>query len=114
MHPTSASLSRVDPTDGRRQQAFDFRDGKWEHDDDSVSTVFSTTDLSKFDSKAVLATLDGAAQVFDFKNLDGRWLVVDGDENGGLEVRVYVSDHDLNGYEELNPDGTVRKVHPPS
>jgi hypothetical protein len=115
VYPGYAILDRADPADKRRKKSYDYRGGDWT--DWTAGTTSSSdmeADLSQFDVTAVLATLNGAARSFDFTNPESTYLIIDGKADGTLGLSIYVSDHGLSGYMEVNPDGSVKKTHPPS
>jgi hypothetical protein len=115
VYPEYAILDRADPQDNRRKKSYDYRGGEWtDWTNGSVSSSDTEADLSKFDVTAVLATLNGAAKSFDFNNPESTYLIVEGKEDGSLGLSIYVSDHGLSGYMEVNPAGSVKKAHPPS
>jgi hypothetical protein len=115
VYPEYAVLDRGDPQDSRRKKSYTFRGGDWtDWTNGSVSSSDAEADLSKFDVAAVLATLNGAPKTFDFNNPESTYLIIDGEEDGSLGLSIYVSDHGLSGYMEVNPDGSIKKTHPPS
>jgi hypothetical protein len=115
VYPEYASMNRPDPQDARRNQDFDYRNGAWTTGiiATSVGPFDNLVDLGKFDVAAVTAQVPGVAQKFDFKDPDASYLIVEGEEGGGLRIAIYVSDHGLGGRVEVNPDGSVNKVYPP-
>jgi serine/threonine protein kinase len=115
VYPEYASLNRPDPQDSRRNQDYDYRNGAWSTGiiATPVSPLDNLADLSKFDVAAVTAQVPGVAQKFDFKDPDGSYLIVEGQDGGSLDLSIYASDHGLSGRIEVNPDGSVKKVYPP-
>jgi hypothetical protein len=111
-----AIIDRADPNDTRRVLNYMYRGGDWK----SWSTPSSRfpsdvlADLSTFDVTAVIATLASAPQLLDLKNPDNTYLIVRGADGGNLELSIYVSDHGLSGWMEVNPDGSVKELHPPT
>lgn len=96
-------------------KSYTYRGGDWsEWTDGSVSSSDVSADLSKFDVAAVLPTLQGAPKLFDFKNVDSTNMLIRGVTGGALELSMSVSDHGLNGYLTVNPDGSVKRLNPPT
>ena len=58
--------------------------------------------------------MQSAPKSFDFKNPEDTYLNIRGEMGGQLDLSIYVSDHGLHGCLEINPDGSVRKLHPPT
>lgn len=116
IYPEYASLDRPDPSDKRRKKNYDYRGGDFNESiiQTSVDSSDHLADLSKFDEAAVIANFAGAAKAFDFKNPDSQYAIVDGQEDGSLKLSIYVNDHGLSGWMEINPDGSVKESHPPS
>jgi serine/threonine protein kinase len=115
VYPGYASLNRPDPQDSRRNQGYDYRNGSWTTGiiATSISPIDYLGDLGKFDVAAVTAQVASVPQKFDFKNPDATYLIVEGEDGGGLRIAIYASDHGLSGRIEFNPDGSVSKVYPP-
>jgi hypothetical protein len=116
IYPEYASLDRPDPNDKRRKKNYDYRGGDFDESiiQTSVSSSDHLADLSKFDEAAVIANFAGAAKAFDFNNPDSQYMIVEGQEDGSLELSMYINDHGLSGWMEINPDGSVKARHPPS
>jgi hypothetical protein len=121
--PNSATLRRPDPQNDRRIKTYVYRPGEWsgslEGDwsefgsSDKRSSGDSMADLNKFDVTAVTARLPGAAQALGITDAKETTLDIKGYGNGSLTLSVSVSDGE-DGTVGLNPDGSVKALHPPS
>lgn len=114
VYPDYAVTDRVDPANDRVKQDFMYRNGAWNSwGSDSTATVFDHVgDLSAFDVPAVAATLAGAPQTLGAPDNSMTYLIVEGQEGGGLELRIY-SAAPGTGFMEVNADGSINKVYPP-
>jgi hypothetical protein len=115
VYPTYAIVDRVDPQNNRYDKSYLDRAGKWSDFGGSSLPLpdSAVADLSKFDATAVTAKLPGAAQSLGVSNVKYTYLLVEGVGDGSLKVSIYVSDGVTVAYMELNPDGSVKDVHPP-
>jgi hypothetical protein len=127
VYPDHAGITRADPSNNRHNQTFDNFDGNWRLVDGSDSPPGGefVTDLSKFDVAAVIAKLPGAAQALGMTDVKETTLMIRGladlgsegfsTTTGTLTPQIWVYDilHGA-GYMDLNPDGSVKALHPPS
>ena len=106
-----AIVDRVDPENNRYDKSYIDRSGRWSNFGPSSKpdSDESLIDLSKFDVGAVAAVLPSAAQKLGITNVKSTYLIFD-----AAGVKLYISDGVESGYMELNPDGSVKAVHPPS
>jgi hypothetical protein len=120
----SATLSRPDPHNNRLERTYYYSQGKWNQnleaewrDSGGSSSKRSSSDvladLSKFDVPAVTAMLPGAAQDLNINDAKDTTLDVKGAAGGSLALSIRVSDGE-DGTMDLNPDGSVKALHPPS
>jgi hypothetical protein len=110
-----ADVARVDPTDQRRLKRYTYGGGDWsEHRGSSVSSSDALADLGNFDAAAVLTTMQGAAKSLGLNSSGDTYLIARGVPGGALDLSAHVTDHGLNGYVEINQDGSVKELHPPS
>jgi len=115
VYPGYAIIDRVDPQDNRVEKSY-YYDGNgwsdWGHPSSPMSSE-SVVDLSTFDAAGVAATIAKAPQTLTITNPDLSYLIVEGKSGGGTSYRVYTTDG-LSAYMDINADGTVKQVHPPS
>ena len=115
VYPNYAIIDRVDPQDNRVEKSYYYdRTGwsDWGHPSSPMSSA-GVVDLSTFDAAGVAATIAKAPQTLTITNPDVSYLIVEGKSGGGTSYRVYTSDG-LSAYMDINADGTVKQVHPPS
>jgi hypothetical protein len=110
-----AVLDRADPQHDRHKQSYTYRGGKWTTFGKSttISSFDNLVDLSKFNTTAVIATLKGAPESLDITDPKDTDLIVKGAKDGSLSLTIDVSDGDR-GSMDINPDGSVKALHPPS
>ncbi len=113
-YPDYATTARVDPNNSHVKQDYMYRDGQWNSwgSDTTTSSFDVLADLSAFDANAVAATLAGAPQAVGAPDGSKTYLIVEGAEGGGLELSIH-SIAPGTGFLEVNPDGSVKEVHPP-
>jgi hypothetical protein len=119
----NATLWRADPQNNRLEKPYIYRQGKWnqslegEWSDWGSSSKRSSSDfladLSKFDVTAVTARLPGAAQALNITNARRTDLNIKGAAGGSLVLSISVTDGE-SATMDLNPDGSVKALHPPS
>ena len=117
VYPDYAVLTRDDPQNPRHTKGYLYRDGNWKDwGSESRATSFDfVADLGKFDVAAVIAQLNGAPQALGITNVKSTYLIVEGADGGAVHLSAYASSNiGDSGYIELNPDGSVKKLHPPS
>ena len=108
----NVSLSRADPTNNGHQKLYSFYDGSW-HDVDTNPVPApgeALADLGKFDVVGVTAALKSAPQTLHLPAGEKVYLVVQGQPDGSLALRIFddgTGDNDM----EINPDGSVKEVH---
>lgn len=94
-------------------KTYEYDGHEWSDWSGSVaSSDYSADDLSRFDVAAVVATVASAPKSLGFTQSEHVDLIVSADVDA-LKLEVHVDDHGRSGWLELNPDGTVTKVHPP-
>jgi hypothetical protein len=117
VYPDYAVLTRDDPQNPRHKKDYLYRDGNWKDwGSESRATSFDfVADLGKFDVAAVIAKLNGAPKALNITNVKSTYLIVEGAESGAVHLSAYASSNiGDSGYIELNPDGSIKKLHPPS
>lgn len=116
VRPDYATLTRPDPQDDRVYLNYIYRGDDWTQwtGPSSKSSFDYEADLGEFDVDAVLAQLPGAAQKLTITRPEDSYLTLRGAEDGGLEIRVHVSGGGLSGSMELNRDGAVETLSPPT
>jgi serine/threonine-protein kinase len=114
VYPEYAITERVSPTNSHVEQDFMYRDGQWSSwgADTTASSLDYVADLNAFNVPAVAATLAGAPQALGAPNGSQMYLIVEGAEGGGLELSIH-SGAPGTGFMEVNPDGSVKEIHPP-
>ncbi|WP_099187879.1 DUF1707 SHOCT-like domain-containing protein [Mycobacterium pseudokansasii] len=121
IYPTYAVLDRKDPADDRRVLSYTYRGG-WGDPTSSAKggADAALVDLGKFDVKATVGIMRGAAETLGMKQSDvtNMYLVIDPAEDpttpGALSLSVYVSSDYGGGYIVFAGDGTVKQVSYPS
>ena len=113
IYPDYASTDRVDPKNEHVKQNYLYRDGDWKAWAPAMSTASfdHLADLGAFNVNAVSETLAAAPRTLGAPDGSKTYLIVDGAE-GGLELAIH-SAAPGTGFMEVNPDGTVKKLHPP-
>jgi serine/threonine-protein kinase len=114
VYPAYAVTERVSPTNSHVEQDFMYRDGQWNSwgADTTTSSFDVLADLSAFNADAVAATLASAPQSLGAPDGSQTYLIVEGAEGGGLELSIH-SAAPGTGFMEVNPDGSVKEIHPP-
>ena len=120
VYPDYASLSRPDPNEDRRELNYTYRGGWGDPSTTSKSSDATVVDLSKFDAKAVVGVLRGAAGDAGHEarrrqeHLPQHRSDPRPHHPGALSIDVYVSSDYGSGYIELAGDGTVKQINYPS
>ena len=115
VYPDHAVVERVDPQDSRVAKSYLYDRSGWS-DWGKPSKPFFTdglVDLSKFDAAGVAATIAKAPQTLTITNPDYSYFIVEGRSHSVISYRVYTTDG-LSAYMDINPDGSIKQVHPPS
>jgi serine/threonine protein kinase len=114
VYPDYAITERVSPKNSHVEQDFMYRDGQWNSwgTDTTTSSFNVLADLSAFTADAVAATLAGAPQALGAPDGSKTYLIVEGAEGGGLELSIHSAEPGT-GFMEVNPDGSVKEIHPP-
>ena len=114
VYPEYAITERVSATNSHVEQDFMYRDGQWNSwgADTTASSLDYVADLNAFNAAAVAATLAGAPQALGAPDGSQTYLIVEGAEGGGLELSIH-SAAPGTGFMEVNPDGSVKEIHPP-
>jgi hypothetical protein len=114
VYPDYANLDRADPQNKQHKKSYLYKGGSWmdfgptEH----VTSFDSLVDLGKFDAAAVAAKMAGAAQSLNVPNPESTYLIVEGSDNGSTRIAIYASGNGDSGYMNINPDGSVKEMHP--
>ena len=117
-----ATLWRPDPQSDRLKKSYSYipgrwngaPEGAWRASDSTKRSLFDQlADLSKFDVTAVTARLAGAARALGLTEGTGAMLDIKNYGNGGLSLSITVNGPE-DGSMDLNPDGSVKALHPPS
>jgi hypothetical protein len=115
LEPDDATLIRADPSNSRHDQIY-YYNGAW--DSGSTGNAFgSLADLGKFDVAAVLAQLTSAPQLLGITDVKKITLAIRGNADGSVTPRISVDDQTASGGDasiDLNPDGSVKALHPGS
>jgi serine/threonine-protein kinase len=117
VYPDNAVLTRDDAQNPHHKKDYLYRGGNWQEwgFESRASSFDFVTDLAKFDVAAVVAQINGAPQALNIANVNSTYLIVEGAAGGALHLTVYASSNiGDSGHIELNPDGSVKKLHPPS
>lgn len=114
VYPDYAIAERADPTNSHVVQDFMYRGGQWNSwgSDTTASSFDVLADLGAFDVGAVAATLAGAPQALGAPPGSNSYLIIEGAEGGALELAIH-SVEPGTGFMEVNPDGSVKEIHPP-
>src|SRR5258705_406738 len=114
VYPEYAITERVSPKNSHVEQDFMYRDGQWNSwgADTTTSSFDVLADLSAFKADAVAATLAGAPQALGAPDGSKTYLIVEGAEGGGLKLSIHSAEPGT-GFMEVNPDGSVKEIHPP-
>lgn len=114
VYPDYAIVERADPTNSHVVQDFMYRGGQWNSwgSDTTASSFDVLADLGAFDVGAVAATLAGAPQALGAPPGSNSYLIIEGAEGGALELAIH-SVEPGTGFMEVNPDGSVKEIHPP-
>jgi hypothetical protein len=116
VYPDYAVLDHADPQNTKHKMSYLYKGGSWsgfgttEH----VGPFDSLVDLGKFDPAAVAAKMAGAAQPLNVPNPTSTYLIVEGSDDGSTRIAVYASGNGDSGYMNINPDGSVKDMHPQS
>ncbi len=117
VYPDYAVLTREDAQNPRHQKEYLYRGSTWQDwGSESRATSFDfVADLGKFDVAAVIAKLNRAPQALNITDVKSTYLIIEGAEGGAVHLSAYASSNiGDSGYIELNPDGSVKQLHPPS
>jgi hypothetical protein len=120
VYPDYASLSRIDPSEERRELNYTYRGGWADPSTTSRSDEDPEVDLAQLDVKTIVGVLRGAPETLGIKPEDvtNTYLSIDPSTDplapGSLAVDVYVSSDYGSGYIQLAGDGTVKQIHYPS
>jgi serine/threonine protein kinase len=114
VYPAYAITERVSPTNSHVEQDFMYRDGQWNGwgADTTTSSFDVLADLSAFNVDPMAATMASAPQSLGAPDGSQTYLIVEGAEGGGLELSIH-SAAPGTGFMEVNPDGSVKEIHPP-
>jgi hypothetical protein len=109
-----AVLDRADPQNSQHKKGYYFKGGSWSDfgQTEHVSSSDTLVDLGKFDAAAVAAKLAGAGPALNVPNPTSTYLIVEGQKGASTRIAVYASGNGDSGYMDINPDGSVLKLHP--
>jgi serine/threonine-protein kinase len=115
VYPDYAVLDRASPNNSHVKQGYTYRDGNWKNwgPDMSTSSFDSLADLSQFNAAAVSAQLTNPPPDLNITDNSKTYLIVEGAGGGGLELSIH-SGAPGTGFMEINPDGSIKKLYPPS
>jgi serine/threonine-protein kinase len=116
VYPDYAIHNRASPTNEHVVQEYMYRGGNWKSwgPDSSRSSFDLLVDLSQFNVAAVSAHLTGPPPPeLNFPANSQNYLIIEGAEGGGLQLGIY-SLSPGTGYMQINPDGSIKKLYPPS
>ena len=122
VYPDYASVDRPDPADDRRVLSYTYRGGWGDPTGSAKSTSAdgAPVDLSKFDVRATVGIMRGAAETLGMKQSDVKttYLIVEAAKDpttpGALSLSVYASGDYGGGYIAFAGDGTIKQVTFPS
>lgn len=109
-------VQRPDTANAQKVVTWLYRDGNWASVGPkmAVSSRLAVGDLSKFDVQAVVGVVQQAPQTLHVYDANRVFLAVESRKDGGLNLRVNVSDGALSGTIALAADGTVTQISPPA
>jgi hypothetical protein len=109
----SALLKRADPNN--HEISYGYSNGAWGGSFTSAMAAdAAVADLSKFDVAAVAARVPGAPQALGMTDVRQTYLNIQGLDDGTLQIYIGVSNFVVTAEMYLNPDGSVKALHPPS
>ena len=120
VYPDYGSLDRPDPNDNRRKISYDYRGGWGDGDNPSaISEEDRLVDLSKIDTKAIVAILRGAPDTLGIKRSDvtNTYMIFEPSKDptaGDLSITMYVSSDFGSGYIVTAGDGSLKQINRPS
>lgn len=109
-------VERPDTANAQKVVTWLYRDGNWANVGPkmAVSSRSAVGDLGKFDVQAIVGVVQQAPQTLHIYDANRLFLTVESVRDGGLNLRVNVSDGPLSGSIEIWPDGTVSRIAPPA
>ena len=113
VYPDHAIIYRVDPQESRAEKGYFYRSGDWSDWGSSSKRSGNVADLSKFDVAGVTATIAKAPQALTITHPKNTYLIDQAGGGGNLALSVYVSGA-VSGHMDINTDGSVKDLHPPS
>jgi serine/threonine protein kinase len=115
VYPDYAVLWRASPTNKHVKQSYMYR-GSWNNwaPDESISSFDVLVDLGQFNAAAVIAQVKNPPPDLNITDNSKNYLVVGTDpEGGGLEISMH-SNAPGTGFMQINPDGSIKQLFPPS
>jgi hypothetical protein len=114
VYPDYAVLERADPQNSQHKKTYLYKGGSWRDSGETehVTPLDFLVDLGKFDPAAVAARMAGAAQPLNVPNPTSTYLIVEGSDDGSTRIAIYASGNGDDGYMNINPDGSVKEMHP--
>ncbi len=114
VYPDYAVLDRADPQNSQHKKGYYYKGGSWSDvgQTQHVSSLDVLVDLGKFDPAAVAGKMPGAGQALNVPNPTSTYLIVQGWQGGSTRIAIYASGNGDSGYMDINPDGSVVKLHP--
>ena len=114
VYPDYAVMCRLDPQDNRTPRPYIYRKGSWSDWAKSCSAIrTNVSDLSKFDAAEVAGKINNAAAALNIKDATTTLLTVESAAGGSLQLQIKLSDGE-DASMELNPDGSIKALHPAS
>jgi hypothetical protein len=114
VYPDYAVLDRAEAQNSQHKKGYYYKGGSWSDfgPTEHVSSFDSLVDLAKFDVAAVTAKMASAPQALNVPNPTSTYLIVQGWEGGSTRIAIYESGNGDDGYMDVNPDGSVKALHP--
>jgi hypothetical protein len=114
VYPDYANLDRADPHNSQHKMSYLYKGGSWSvfGETEHVTPLDSLVDLGKFDPAAVAAKMAGAGQPLNVPNPTSTYLIVEGSDDGSTRIATYASGNGDSGYMDINPDGSIKEMHP--
>lgn len=111
-----AVLERPDTANARKLVTWYYHGGSFAiaGPQTAISSRLAVGDVSKFDVQAVLGVVQQAPQTLHIYDANQIYLTIEARKDGGLSMRIHVSDGPLGGAITVNPDGSVTDISPPA
>ncbi len=117
-----ANLERSDPNEPRRALRYTYRGGWDDPSETSMGSDARVVDLAQFDIPMLVGVIRGAPETLGINpdEVETTYVRIEPSDDmtappGSIEISVYVSPEFGNsGYIDLNGDGSIKRVSPPS